>query len=276
MDRTVWTRTLTCWLVVAAVAWRGSAAGMDTAAADPEVAKGIQQATDGDYDGAIVTLDGATRRLAARGTSSADLAQANVYLGIAYLAKGQDAAARARFKEAIRQSKDLTLAAGRFPPKVIDAFEAARGEMAPPAAPAGSHRKTLLIAGGIVAAGGGIAVAAATGGKSAAPAPPGVTTTTFPNQVVVFGGGKGFLVDVNGSGTLAATVSWIQDGVPLAMYVVNAADPTKVISDASKTGAKELTLSIPVAAGSYKISVTNDSGFGPHVDTTFTLTVVHP
>ena len=132
---------------------------------------------------------------------------------------------------------------------------------------------TLAVAvAGLAACGGG-------GGGTSSPAGPsssGLSTTAFRNEVVKFGGGRDFLVDVRGSGTLTARVDWVQDGVPLGMYAVNHASPGQVLTDGRETGAKQLTLSLPVSAGTYRIAVTNSSGSGPAVDTTFTLTVTHP
>ena len=44
----------------------------------------------------------------------------------------------------------------------------------------------------------------------------------------------------------------------------------------SQSGTSELTLSLPVTAQGYRISVTHSSGQGPQVDATFTLNVTHP
>ena len=71
---------------------------------DAEVARGIQLATDGDYDGAILTLDNAARRLAGHPDGTRDLAQAYVYLGVAYLGKGAETSAKAQFREALAQA----------------------------------------------------------------------------------------------------------------------------------------------------------------------------
>ena len=124
----------------------------------------------------------------------------------------------------------------------------------------------------------GLAACSGGGGETSSPAGPssGLSTTAFRNEVVKFGGGRDFLVDVRGSGTLTARVDWVQDGVPLGMYAVNHANPGQVLTDGRETGAKQLTLSLPVSAGTYRIAVTNSSGSGPAVDTTFTLTVTHP
>jgi len=120
-----------------------------------------------------------------------------------------------------------------------------------------------------LAAGGG-------GSKSGNNTSSGVKTTTFPNEVVVFGGGRDFVVDVRGSGTLTARADWQQDGVLLSMYVVDLANPMRVLADGNQTASKQVSLSLPVTPASYRISVTNSTGAGPRVDTTFTLTVTHP
>jgi hypothetical protein len=140
-------------------------------AADPEVLKGIRLVDEGDYDAAIVTLDAAARRLATDKTKVKDLSQAYLYLGIAYVGKGHEAAAKAKFREAVSQIKDLSLSADRYPPKVINLFEAAKDEArrgtAPPPSSAratpppaagqggGGSKKILLIGGGLAVAGGG-------------------------------------------------------------------------------------------------------------------------
>lgn len=240
---------VTCLALSLLLAAAPARAGADTPAApvtDPDVLKGIRLVDDGDYDAAIFTLDAATRRLAAQSPPSPDLSQAYVYLGIAYLGKGHDAAATAT----------------AAPPKE-------------------NSRKTaaLVIAG--VAALGGAVVLVVGGGDSGSSSSSGTsssapTTNTFPNEVVVFGGGRDYVVDVKGSGTLTARVDWVQDGVLLGMYIVNLANSGQVLMNGGQTASKQLTLSLPVTAGSYRISVTNSTGAGPHVDTTFTLTVTHP
>jgi hypothetical protein len=161
------------------------AAAAETAP-DADVTKGIQQVNDGDYEAAIITLDKAVRRLSAEPTKIRDLAQGYLYLGIAYVGKGHEAAAKAKFREAVAQMKDLSLSPDQFPPKVINLFEAAKEEArrlapaaaapatptGPPAAPRpvaqkkGGSKKLLLIGGGLVLAGGAAAVVAGGGGGS--------------------------------------------------------------------------------------------------------------
>ena len=294
-------------LALAFLGWPAPAPAQP-AATDPEVVKGIRQVEDGDYDDAIVTLDGAVRRLAADRSHPADLPQAYLYLGIAYVGKGHDAAAKAKFREALKQLKDLSLSADKFPPKVINVFETARDEVnreaaassaGTPAAAApdpessaasatipgkkgGGGSKALIVL-GVLGAGAGVALAAGggggNGGSGASGPPPGsaATTTHLPERDRgIRKAARDFVVDVRGTGTLTARVDWLQDGVLLDMYIVNLANPGQVIATGNQTASKQRSLSTAVTAGSYRIAVTNSTGAGPEVTTTFTLVVTHP
>jgi hypothetical protein len=273
-----------CCLLSLALAFPPASLVAQTPAGDPEVAKGIRLVDEGDYDGAILTLDTAARRLAGEAARKQELAQAYLYLGIAYVGKGHETAAKAKFREALKRTGDLSLSPDRFPPKVINLFEAARDEVnraagsapGPAAAPekkGGGHTGLILLGVGVAAAG-GVAIAVSGGGKGSENN--GLTTNTFPNEVVVFGGGRDFVVDVRGNGTLTARADWQQDGVVLGMYIVNLATPLQVLADGNQTATKQVSLSLAVTPGSYRISVNNSTGMGPRVDTTFTLTVTHP
>jgi hypothetical protein len=143
---------------------------------DPELAAGVRQVDEGDFEGAIVTLEPVVRRLGPAGGH--DAAQACLYLGIAHLALDHTDAARALFREALDHDPGLKLGADRFSPKVLGAFEDARREReaalaaghapAPEKAPAkkGGHGRALLLAGAGVAVGVGVAVAASGGSSS--------------------------------------------------------------------------------------------------------------
>src|SRR5512132_415536 len=100
-----------------------------TAPTDAEVQKGIREVENGDYDTAILTLDTAARRIAKDPARAGDLSQAYIYLGLSYVAKGREAAARAQFREALLRARDLTLSPEKFPPQVIDLFEATRQDL---------------------------------------------------------------------------------------------------------------------------------------------------
>jgi hypothetical protein len=145
-------------------------------AEDPELAAGVRQVDEGDFEGAIVTLEPVVRRLGPAGGH--DAAQACLYLGIAHLALDQTDRARALFREALDHDPGLKLGADRFSPKILSAFEDARRERdaaaaasrptAPERAPArkGGHGRALLLAGAGVAVGVGVAVAASGGSSS--------------------------------------------------------------------------------------------------------------
>ena len=176
---------------------------------DPELADGIRQAKQGDFEIAVLTLDSVARRLSAVGGNVRELARAYLYLSIAYLGLSQEQKAKARFLEAWRMDSDLELSPQEFPPKILEFFEGARqealasGEVAPPdearpaepkAEPARvttaqpqkrGRSKTLPILIGVGAAAGvGIAVSAGGGGSdsgagnSGAGAPPTSSTPT--------------------------------------------------------------------------------------------------
>jgi tetratricopeptide (TPR) repeat protein len=281
-------RTLTAALCVALIApppW--AAAATAAPPADPEIARGLKLVDDGDYDTAILTLDAAVRRLAGDASRTNELAQAYLYLGLAYVAKGQETAAKAKFREALKRAGDLSLSADRFPPKVLNIFEAARDEMAkgaPASVPTskttpakddkkdgkGGGKTALLVVGGLAAAGAVAAVALAGGGDDSGG---GDQSSSFPNETVVFGGGREFVIDVKKSGTLTAHVDWQQDGVVLDMYIVNLNNAPQVLAEGGRTASRQTSLSLAVTPGSYRISVTNSTGFGPQVTTTFTLSV---
>ena len=204
---------------------------VDAAPDDPELARGITLVDDGDYDSAILTLDTVARRLAADPGRTRDLSQAYLYLGIAYMGKGHEAAARAKFKEAVQQIKDLTLSPDKFPPKVIDVFESAKQEANATAAAApvpmkekkGGSGKLLLIGGGVAAAA-GVALAAGGGGGGG-----GATATTQPsdgrNRLEFSGrlpnaqGGSydNYTIVATRPGTLEARVTWTNGQIEIGI-----------------------------------------------------------
>jgi Tfp pilus assembly protein PilF len=262
--------------------------------ADADVALGIRHVDEGDYDAAILVLDAAARRLAQQKAPSHVLSQAYLYLGVAYLAKGHETSAKARFRDALGQVRDLQVTPESFAPRVVEMFEKAREEMrsaapavpearptavaAPPPAKKGGSGKVLLIGGGLLAAG-GIAAAAGGGGggtDSDTPGGGGLRQTSFPNEVVHAGGGRDFVVTATGTGTMTARVTYSPAGVQLGMYAVALSSAQQVLAEGGQSGTTELTLTLPVTAQAYRIAVTHSSGQGPQVDATFTLSVTHP
>jgi hypothetical protein len=158
------------------------APALAVAAQDPDLAAGIRQVDEGDFEGAVATLRPVVERLSARGGH--DAARACLYLGIAELALDQRDAAVARFRDALGHEPSLRLGPDRFSPKVVSAFEEARRERDAARAAASqagpesgkSHAgRTALIAAGAAAAGVGIALVAS--GGDATPSGRGVTFT---------------------------------------------------------------------------------------------------
>jgi len=269
-------------------------------AADPDVTEGVRLVETGDYDAAILTLDNAARRLAADPARVRDLSQAYLYLGIAYLGKGHEAAARAKFREALTQVGDLRLSPEEFPPKVIDLFEAARVEaMKAPASPAAQavtsapapaekkgSSKTLLLIGGVggAAALAGIALAGGGGGESASgsstpaptPTPAPVTVEDLSGFLPATEGSRHFPIRVRAAGTVLAELSWTAppgQPVELVMQLKDAAGRDLALSN--RTTPSAAVLRADVVPQEYDLSVF----YGPECrgcEAQFRLLVTHP
>ena len=262
--------------------------------ADPEVAKGVKLVDDGDYDGAIVTLDNAARRLAQDPAKAKELSQAYLYLGIAYVGKGHDAAAKAKFREAIGQIKDLTLSPDKFPPKVINVFEEARQEeaknptKAKTAQKKGGGGKAILIVGGLAAVG-GIAAAAGGGGGSKTTTP---TTVPDPRKTETFTGSlcgydyqqanggcdnyRYFDIVVSTAGQLEAMVTWTESSIFFEMALQDQDYQTVSRSNRITNTSAQLSAAVTPQTGcpscSYHLYVSRGDG----ATQTFNLTVKHP
>lgn len=185
------------WLILMLVVALGSPQrGMGADTVDTDLATGVRQAQEGDFESAVVTLDGVVRRLTGQPARAKDLARAYTYLSIAYLGLSQEQTAKAKFLEAWKADREMSLSAREFPPRILEFFERAREEAklaspAPAAAPApapappaagtsapepkkkGSKTVPILI-GAAVLGGVGVAVAAGGGGGG------GVTPTPTP------------------------------------------------------------------------------------------------
>jgi len=190
------------WLVLLLVVALGSPQrGMGADTVDTDLANGVRQAQEGDFENAVVTLDGVVRRLSGQPSRAKDLARAYTYLSIAYLGLSQEQTAKAKFLEAWKADRDMSLSPREFPPRILEFFEKAREEAnlasprAPTASPAprpaavrspepkkkGSKTVPILI-GAAVLGGVGIAVAAGGGGGSDG----GTPTTTLPAGPLAF------------------------------------------------------------------------------------------
>jgi hypothetical protein len=138
---------------------------------DAELSAGITLARAGDFQGALLKLDEAVRRLENAAAPDRELAQGYLYLAISYLELGQELPAVERFRAAVLRDPSLRLDRAEFSPQVIRYFDAARQEVAamrspgavarpspqaepPVAAAKKGKRKTVLL---VVAAGAAVA-----------------------------------------------------------------------------------------------------------------------
>jgi hypothetical protein len=190
------------WMVLLLVVVLGSPqGGMGADTVDTDLANGVRQAQEGDFENAVVTLDSVVRRLTGQPSRAKDLARAYTYLSIAYLGLSQEQTAKAKFLEAWKADRDMSLSPREFPPRVLEFFEKAREEAnldAPRASPSpapaarptpvrsaepkkkGSKTVPILI-GAAVLGGVGVAVAAGGGGSS-----PTTTPTTVAAGPITF------------------------------------------------------------------------------------------
>lgn len=156
-------------------------------APEADLATGIRQVQEGDFETAVVTLQGVTRKLEGQTTRRQALAQAHLYLGIAHVALDQSAEAKTAFKAALTQNKELRLTPDRFSPKVIAAFEEARREVATTrpgtASKSGGGKPLLWVAVGGAAAG-AVALAASGGGNGPSDGTVRLTNARFATPVI--------------------------------------------------------------------------------------------
>jgi tetratricopeptide (TPR) repeat protein len=258
-------------------------ADVPAAPTDPEVVEGVKQVDDGEYDKAILTLDNAARRLAGDPAKVADLSQAYLYLGIAYIGKGHEAAAKAKFREALRQIKDLTLSPEKYPPKVIDAFEQAKEEEAKAPAVAekkGGSKKGLVI-GGVLAAGAAVGVAVAAGGGgdgggSSSTPPPGDSrqTMTFSGTLPNAGGTYDCKqIVATKAGTLEARLTWTIGQVEMGIGCQEHDPPyTQCTGVSNRTSNTTALLTTPVTQKTYDICPYNNG----ETQDTYNLVVLFP
>jgi hypothetical protein len=186
------------WLVLLLVLALGIPHAATAADVDTDLATGVRQAQEGDFENAVVTLDGVVRRLTGQPARAKDLARAYTYLSIAYLGLSQEQTAKAKFMEAWKADRDMNLSPREFPPRILEFFERARKEAnlgapataaspQPAAAPAasaepkkkGSKTVPILIGVGVLA-GVGVAVAAGGGGGGGGGTTPSPAPSTGP------------------------------------------------------------------------------------------------
>ncbi|HEY8150513.1 MAG TPA: energy transducer TonB [Vicinamibacteria bacterium] len=115
--------------VVAALVVSLAAPSRAQQGADVALAKGIAQVQEGSLDDGVATLNGVVRRLTPVPGRRDSLAQAHLWLGIAYAQLNLEKAARASFREALANDPKVRLPEGR-PPKVTRMFPELQEESA--------------------------------------------------------------------------------------------------------------------------------------------------
>jgi hypothetical protein len=160
------TRAVVCLLAFLCAMPPGLLA-QETPGPGADVAAGARQVEEGDFEGAIVTLEAAAARLRGDPQGVRLLVQADIQLGVAHVALDHTAQAVQAFAEALTLDPNLRLYADRFSPKVLRVFETAREQSArQKASPSrrSSGRTALLVGGGVAVAAGAVAIAARGGG----------------------------------------------------------------------------------------------------------------
>jgi tetratricopeptide (TPR) repeat protein len=248
------------------LSWQGAPI-FAQAVSDAEVARGIRYVNEGDYDRAILVLDGAARRLSSAPGDARELAQAYLYLGIAYFAKGHTASAKARFRDAVRHDPGLSLRPEEFAPKVVELVEVAREEVAKAAPPPSSSptvgEKKGSKKGGTETFTSSLSNPANQTGPPATNQDPRVWFT---------------ILTPRGSGAFTASVTWNTSDATLELYLFEGPARGQPRVAASKaTGSTTAKLSTSVTAQQYQLNVfyarcrTAQCPVAP-----FSLTVTHP
>jgi hypothetical protein len=160
------------------------------ASSDPALAAGIEEVKAGRAQQGIAILSEFVSRAAGDAKRQEEVAEAYLYLGVAYASLGQRSPALSQFLQALRRNPSLELRPADAPPAAREVFDEARREAASLGAAAGEKKKKgskapLLIAGAATVAGAGAAIAG--GGKESPPASSPTPTPTF-SLVTAFGG----------------------------------------------------------------------------------------
>jgi hypothetical protein len=158
------------WMSIVAFAALPTFAMQGAGTAESGVATGVRQVEQGDYAGAVVSLESAIARLRGDPARVRLLVQADIQLAVAQVALDHTAQAVQAFSEVLTLDPDIRLDEDRFSPKVLGALQAAREQAArrsgSPVRKSSSGRKAALIGGGAVVAGGVTVLAVRGGGDS--------------------------------------------------------------------------------------------------------------
>jgi hypothetical protein len=271
-------------LLAAAVAAGGAGGG------DPDLARGVAEVRAGAFGPAIETLGDVVRRVGSDPARAEEAAQAFLHLGIAYAALGEASPARSQFIQALKRNPGLAPDPG-YPPKVLDAFAAARREARAAGLLPEPKKKSGMwkVAVGVGAAG-VAAVAVAAGGDTSTPqAPPTPLAGPLPDHFVLTsaqGSGVVRLVDSApasgsrlslGSPALHFTFEIHNDGtlttfprVQIAVQLRDAGDNPCLV------GASDPISFLPGDAGVYVVDRFRAVCSAPFTTTTAFVTLIDP
>jgi hypothetical protein len=293
------TERLVCFLLSLSTAYPAYHAVAAAQTESSALAQGVRQVEEGDLATAIITLDGVVQTLSTVKGGEKDLATAHLYLGMAHLGLSQWERAKVEMREAWRNNKGMKLDPMKFPPRVIQAFEAAKAEgvnvqrpavpvtQVPVTAPAdagnskkGGSSKALLIVGGLALAGGGVALAGG-GGSSPppTPAPAGPTTVlavsgTLRGAVEPSARFLDYEASASQPGTVEATLTTVSPSNALLGLVIyfscNAGNACDEVNNTSNPTARAISARVP--AGRIVLRVHDFPGRNAG-DVTFAVTV---
>jgi putative NIF3 family GTP cyclohydrolase 1 type 2 len=193
-------RAVSWTLILAFVALPALVRAQEAATAESGVATGVRQVEEGDFEGAVASLEAAIPRLRGDPARVRLLVQADIQLAVAHTALDHTAPAVQAFSEALTLDPNLRLDPQRFSPKVLRALETAREQAARrtagPVRKSSSGRKAAIIGGVAVAAGtatvlalrGGATLPAFSGARFGTPArdcPNGSDNVHLPFEILV-------------------------------------------------------------------------------------------
>jgi hypothetical protein len=92
---------------------------------EEDLALGIKQVEEGDFQAALQILEGVSRRLSGDKARSKELARAYLYIGIAYVGMSQETEAKGKFLQAWKNDPALKLSPEDWAPRYVRTFEEA-------------------------------------------------------------------------------------------------------------------------------------------------------
>jgi hypothetical protein len=177
--------------------------------------RGIRHVEAGEWKEGLAALSDFVRRYSGIKKREAEVAEACLYSGLAYVGLGETSPAISQFAQALMRNPQIRIPAALQSKAALDAFEVARREAVAPLEPKAPGKRSALpfIVGGAVAAGAAIAVAGG-GAESAEPNPiPPIFTATGST-------GTPQLLILSAEPPSSSTIS-LRETAPLLTFVFN-------------------------------------------------------